>query len=498
MNRVDARFDMRPRRPGAVCALALLLLVGFLLPARTHAQTVFFTASVTNTPILVTNPVTFFFTLTNHNPQGSTLFNLFTSNSFSGPVTVNDYSTNQGGLYYGYNPNGTPNTNALVFNFGNLAFPTNFQNFFLSIIPQNVGLLTNTITVGTSGTNVLTTNLVINVVGPAVDLSVTNLGLQPAAYASPAYLNDRVTSTLLVSNAGPGGVASILLTNSLPPGLLLTGISPIGTSYSVTSNSLVLTLNGLSSGASESVSLTFQPTNAGIYLLTTLAVAPGYQELNPTNNFTFGLLSANAYDSTNLLAWTNGPTTYNSQNGTVELPVLVTNTSASGVNSIRLVLTGLTNPPFNLVDTNWVNGTNPSPFVVSPAPLLGHQSTTLTLQFPRTAFSVSNGQLHAYGVALPTLTPPAATGVSTNINSAIHFFSSGVNQHRAMLSFPTLTGSNYLIVYANNPFFTNALTAQPPLTAPANLTQWIDYGPPGTASALTNTPQRYYRVLFNP
>lgn len=498
MNRVDAKSDMRPRRPGAVCALALLLLVGLFLPVRTHAQTVFFTASVTNSTVLVTNPVTFFFTLTNNNPQGSTLFSLFTSNSFSGPVMVSDYSTNQGGLFYGFSSNGTQNTNALVFDFGDLTFPTNYQNFFLTIVPQSVGLLTNTITVGTSGTNVLTTNLVVNVVGPAVDLSVTNLGLQPAAYAFPAYLNDRVTSTLLVSNAGPGGVGSILLTNSLPPGLQLTAVSPAGTGYSVTSNTLVLNLNGLADGASETVSLTFQPTNTGIYLLTTLAVAPGYQDLNPTNNFTFGLLSANAYDSTNLLAWTNGPTTYNAQNGTVELPVLVTNTSATAVSAIRLVLTGLTNPPFNLVDTNWVNGTNPAPFVVSPAPLLGHQSTTLTLQFPRTAFSVSNGQLHAYGVALPTLTPPTATGVSTNINSSIHYFPSGVNQHRVMLTFPTLTGSNYLIVYANNPFFTNALTAQPPLTAPANITQWIDYGPPGTASALTNSSQRYYRVLFNP
>jgi uncharacterized repeat protein (TIGR01451 family) len=359
-------------------------------------------------------------------------------------------------------------------------------------------LLTNTITVGTSGTNVLTTNLVLNVVGPAVDLSVTNLGLQPAAYAYPAYLNDRVTSTLLVSNAGPGGVGSVVLTNSLPPGLQLTGISPSGTAYTVTSNTLVVTLGGLGSGASETVGLTFQPTNSGAYLLTTVAVAPGYQDSNPTNNFTFGLLQANPYDSTNLLAWTNGAANYNSQNGTIELPVLVTNTTATAVTAVRLVLTGATNTPFNLVDTNWFNGTNPAPFVVSPAALAGHQTVNLTLQFPRAAFTVSNSQLHAYGVALPALAPPVATGKSTNENSSIHYFTSGVNQHRVMLTFPTLTGSNYTIVYANNLYFTNAMTIQPGITAPANITQWIDYGPPGTASPLTNSSQRYYRVLYNP
>ena len=40
-----------------------------------------------------------------------------------------------------------------------------------------------------------------------------------------------------------------------------------------------------------------------------------------------------------------------------------------------------------------------------------------------------------------------------------------------------------------------AQIAPPAIAAHANEVQWIDYGPPTTASSPTNTPARFYRVF---
>jgi hypothetical protein len=53
------------------------------------------------------------------------------------------------------------------------------------------------------------------------------------------------------------------------------------------------------------------------------------------------------------------------------------------------------------------------------------------------------------------------------------------------------------VVYSDNNTFSNALIAPPSIVAPANRVQWIDYGPPTTVSAPTNTSMRFYRVFEN-
>jgi hypothetical protein len=42
------------------------------------------------------------------------------------------------------------------------------------------------------------------------------------------------------------------------------------------------------------------------------------------------------------------------------------------------------------------------------------------------------------------------------------------------------------------------MIAPPAIVAPANRVQWIDYGPPTTTSAPTNSSARFYRVFQNP
>jgi len=132
-------------------------------------------------------------------------------------------------------------------------------------------------------------------------------------------------------------------------------------------------------------------------------------------------------------------------------------------------------------------------------------------------------------VSVPNLTPPAAAAVSTNVNiTRIIKLTNGspLIIGSMLIEFPTLTNRTYTVVYTsnllsttyvtnyvtdtNNPgvtnivispqsvFCTNWLMAVPSIVAPANRTQWIDYGPPTTVSAPPNSSNRFYRVFLNP
>ena len=104
-------------------------------------------------------------------------------------------------------------------------------------------------------------------------------------------------------------------------------------------------------------------------------------------------------------------------------------------------------------------------------------------------------------MAFPNLAPPASAGTSTNLNITrflkLTNASPLINGSR-LIEFPTTAGRTYTVVYSDNILFSNSMMALPPIVAPANKTQWIDYGPPLTAAPATNAPGRFYRVFQNP
>ena len=170
----------------------------------------------------------------------------------------------------------------------------------------------------------------------------------------------------------------------------------------------------------------------------------------------------------------------------------MTNAGPGSALAVRVVVSGLTNRLFNATGTN-----NGNPFVTSPAALAVNQKVSLLLQYysvSRSVFAFSNSQLQAEAVVMPALTPPAAASTSATNNAYILRQAHG----HIMIEFPAVAGTNYTIVYADNVLFSNAQMILPSIKAPANWVQWVDYGPPATATHPTNTPQRYYRVFLNP
>ena len=57
-------------------------------------------------------------------------------------------------------------------------------------------------------------------------------------------------------------------------------------------------------------------------------------------------------------------------------------------------------------------------------------------------------------------------------------------------------GRRYAVQYSDN--LTTWHQVEPAVTAPANRVQWVDDGPPKTASHPRSVPHRYYRILELP
>jgi len=178
---------------------------------------------------------------------------------------------------------------------------------------------------------------------------------------------------------------------------------------------------------------------------------------------------------------------FNRQTGLLDMNVLLSNNAGTNVPAARVVVGGLTNGTwlYNAAGTN-----SAEPYVLYNAQLAGGASVPLLLEyyvFIRSPMPTNDYSLRAFAVPAINLSAPTNSGtIITN-----YVLSSG----GYMIEFAATLGKTYTIVYSDNLSFSNALTAQPSVVAPANRVQWIDDGPPKTVSHPTNTSNRFYKVF---
>lgn len=456
----------------------MLLLVAFGLMAmgpRANAQGFGLATAVSTNTVIGTNSFAYAIIVTNNTGFG--LNDVFVTNTFSGNVGLTGIITNSQGTNFIVSA-------SLVFELGGMTNGATAQMAF-SIQASSIGFLTNTIVVATTdGTNTATTNLVIDVFNSQSDLAV---GFVPPRQA--VITNDVTSYTLIVSNLGPSAATNVVVTNTLPAGVILEGAT-LG--YTVSSSNLIFSLGTLTSGSNDTIQVSIEPTNAGVLPLSvSVGIPAGVYDPVVTNNVLNTNFTVIAYYASLLTAYTNSAQVIDSQNALTEQSIVVSNATATNVAAVRVVVTGLTKQLYNAVGTN-----GGSPFVYYSAPLAAGQSVNLLLQYnPRGLFAFTNGQLHAFAVPLPNWAPVPATSTSTNINiSNIVKLPNG----NMLIEFPSTPGSSYTVVYSGNASFSNAMIAPPAVVAPANITQWIDYGPPATTNAPSGAAARFYRVQLNP
>lgn len=451
--------------------LTILLAAVALLSERRASADIGFSASATNS-VVVSNTLTYRFNFTN--ATGVTITNIFLTNQLSFTVASN--------------PPGwvTIASNIIVLPIGTLtnggALQTNWSsNPFIVGIPTNTVFYTNAVTLVASGQANVSTNLVTKIVIPqgdlAVSISVPTQGL---------LAGDVLVMSVTVTNLGPDTIQNVTLTNLLPTSFRL--LTPTNLVSIFTNGNLTVGIGSLTNRGSTNLHLSFEPTNSGSFGLVAQVVAPSLVDTNIANNTAIstnviGAFLTNPGDVTTTVVTQR----FNFLTGLLEVTVRLTNGTANPLPATRVLASGLPTGA-RLYNGSGTNSGNT--YALYNATLAAGASVDLVLEFYVLKVSTfTNYTLAAFGVPVVNLNSSTTNGTSV--------LSTSYGSGGFLIKFAATIGKTYTVLYSDNASFTNALTSQPSIVAPATQVQWIDYGPPKTVTHPTNAVQRFYRVMQN-
>lgn len=463
---------MRLRR----VALFVALLTG--LTTRVCGQASFnLSVSDSPDPVDANQSLTYFISVTNR--TGILLSDVFVTNRFSGPVQVIGTTNSRAGIVF-------TSTNSVVFLTD--SFPgAGETNLLLSLVvrPTAFGSLTNTITVAAFNLNTTnaTTNVVTQVIAGQPDLAIAIRGP-----TQPVLVNDWMSYALTVSNVGGDAAPNVIVSNILPADLKIISVVP-SNNVVTTSNFLQWSVGRLGIGEFSNLTVTVQPTNAGVAAFFASVSAANVLDTNTVNNTASTNIIVEPLLAGSLVASNVSAMVFNPQSGLMEQTVRLVNVGTTSAPSARIIVSELTNRLFNAVGTNDGN-----PFVVYGAALEANQSVDLLFEYfipTRLPVLVDDSQLHPFAMPASNLAPPGGTPFLITLVT-------NLPNGDILIEFPSLPGRSYTVLYSTNPGFTNELAAQPSIIAPADRVQWIDDGPPKTVSRPASVSERFYRVIQNP
>jgi hypothetical protein len=351
--------------------------------------------------------------------------------------------------------------------------------------PTSSGIISNLIVVApTTITNRASTNVVVTVQPPASDLAIS-----VTSPSGGVLVNDQINYGIRVTNQGSTTATSVQITNADFSAFQLLSVVPGNQAYSLTNGTLTMNLGSLAGGAATNLQLKLQPTNAGLWGLTSSVFAASITDSDLTNNTATASITVGELIAGELVAANLTSMVYDPQTGLMKQTVRVTNTGTNTYGAARLIVSGLTNQLYNAVGTNGGN-----PYVVYAGQLAPGQSVDLVLEYfvpTRLPINVPDSAYAAYGTTALNLQvdpgqPPNITGI-TNLGS-----------YGFLVEFEAIQGRSYSVLYSDDMFSSTTYIAQPPIVAPGSRVQWIDNGPPKTISHPATNTSRLYRVRLNP
>ena len=177
--------------------------------SRANAQAFGLSVIPSANSLLVSNSLTYTINVTNL--TGLVLNDVWMTNSFSAPFQYITYSSSQplAGVF--------TNATSVQFDVGPMSVG-NIVQVLLTVQPNATGPLTNAVVVAVPGTSYVTsTNAVVqvNALVTLADLGVTITGPGQAVIT-----NDWMTYGVTVTNLGPNAAPNVVLTNTLPRGVM--------------------------------------------------------------------------------------------------------------------------------------------------------------------------------------------------------------------------------------------------------------------------------------
>ena len=345
----------------------------------------------------------------------------------------------------------------------------------------------------TNNNGTLSKSRVTTKIAPSADVVVTLVG------PPTAIIGSNFVYTIAVTNFGPSTASNVVVSDTLPPGLVFVSASSGGkltngivTPHLPPTNNVVYwpQIPSLALGASTNYTVTVYSLTSGIFTNVASALAVTYDP-NPTNNS--GVLPDSRVQTSivpkqfTILA---GVPVLNPQTGLFEETATVTNTGNATVLGFRLNVGGLRSG-VSLWNADGTN--NGVPFINYNFPVDPSNAVSVILEFydpSRLAFTNT--------LSAEAIVPVVATFGSTNGSVAVSrvFTDTRIpGDTRFVIEFASVAGKTYVILYSSDLTATNWNIATPSVQASANVTQWYDDGPPKTASKPDSVDARYYRVI---
>ena len=354
--------------------------------------------------------------------------------------------------------------------------------------PLVAGNLTNLFQISATQTDPVLTNnsaTVISTVtnGPPASVDVA---LSITSAPNPVGVGAPLTYSLTVTNNSLTTATGVMVSNTLPPNVSLFSLLPSEGTASNNAGVVTFIVGGLPNGIAATLAIVLIPNAAG--LLTNIAVASSTQtDSQPANNTITNVTTAVTVPITNLVLTVLSPITLNPQTGLFEQKVEVSNGGPSTPSSVMVLISGLA---ANATLYNATGITNGTPFVQSASPLGVGSNVIFLLEF-YVPTRVAPANLTFTVQASPPVIPPVVSGTILSISRTIVLANGSV-----LVEFSAVPGQIYAIQYSSD--MVTWQTAVPVITAPANQVQWIDSGPPKTASSPAQQGARYYRVILLP
>lgn len=354
--------------------------------------------------------------------------------------------------------------------------------------PPQRGNFVNNFSAQAFGVATVSTNVIVNIGSPEVDLAIGVEG-----FPTNVVVGDAFDYTVTVTNFGPSVASGVSVQSVLPSSMKFLSVTPtFSSTFNTNTGILSVNLGTLTNNFAQDLILRMQANSSGSPAVVTSVVAADNRDTSAGNDTFTNQLTILNYVTNNVVVISASPQKLNFQNGLMEQLVTVSNRTATAIPSVRLVVTNLESPNrlYNVAGTN-----NGNPYLMLAGPVGPTNTANVLVQFvapSRTAITANFFALE--GPNLNSLTVPTGTVVPisrfSHLRTAYDPEFPKARYSSIFIEFPTTPGKSYSLVYVTTVDGTNWVAAQPPLVANSSFGQFIDAGP-----QITGKGGRFYRVI---
>jgi uncharacterized repeat protein (TIGR01451 family) len=363
----------------------------------------------------------------------------------------------------------------------------------VTVVPTTNGILTNVVTVSsiTPDLDVTGSNHVATMTNTVVAPAPLRADIAVYVKAATNSVAGEIVYTFLVTNNGPANAASVVFTDTVPAGVLISNAVVSQGTFSLISEGLQWNMGALSNGASATATIVVISSVTGTIVNNAVAtIVPGdplVTDPNPSNNVAFVSTILSAPTGTNNTSIVSGPIVFNPQTGLYDQTITFYN-GATSILDVRILVIGL---PLTVQLYNASGTTNGTPYVEYDQIVPGGGNVVFTLEYydsTRLAFA-NFVPTNFAATVVPAATIPTPTGTTLQLDANGSF----VSQGQLTIEFASVPGRTYVVQYSSD--MQTWLTAAPPIVAKNTKTDWVDSGPPVTQSPPGSPGQRFYRVV---